>query len=98
MKPKTPQTTARQQPSSSEIDWDKLDEMEPDPAQAEQELNLPSAPHSATPPPSQGAPTAIWEQLTEMGAKPEFKDALMNMATMADPEWAKENYPEMFKK
>jgi len=33
-----------------------------------------------------------------MGAKPEHLEALMNMATMMSPEWALENYPQMFKK
>jgi hypothetical protein len=46
---KMPRTTKTPPASSSETDWDKLDEMEPDPAQAEQMLNLPSVPRSATP-------------------------------------------------
>ena len=41
---KTPQTTKTRQESLSEIDWDAVDEQMTDPAQMEQDMELPSAP------------------------------------------------------
>ena len=42
----TRQTTQTLQENLSTVDWDALSDLEPDPAQMEQEANLPSAPFS----------------------------------------------------
>ena len=99
MKPTKRQTTPTLRESLETVDWDKLAEMEPDPAQLEQQSNLPSARPSETVTalPGEQTGSSMKDQLISMGAKPEFLLALMNMATLEDPQWAKDNYPEMFK-
>ena len=77
--------TMRTPRESSSIDWDKLDEMEPDEAQASQEVNLPSAPRSGTP--------VTDQQLLDRGYLPDQLQMAKSIATMGDLQTLEEEFP-----
>lgn len=101
MKTTKPQTTPTPRANLSTVDWDALDRMEPDEAQASQEINLPSVPRSSTSPEMDPSPVAspegpvTAEALMQLGySREQAEDPdLQMMATHGGYDLLLEEYP-----